>query len=81
VSRGTVLRSGNEEGDYYFLGLSHLPPATREMSTKAMAIHEKAVWSVAMPITRKTRPSMRKMEEVFFRVISLIIHSGSTWNP
>jgi hypothetical protein len=65
----------------YFLGLIHLPPNTNDNTTKAIAIHEKAVWSVEIPMARNPSPRMRKMEDEFFRFMGGIILSGSIIPP
>lgn len=45
----------------------HLPPRIRDNNMKTMEIHEKAVWSVAIPMARKARPSIRKTVEYRLR--------------
>jgi len=45
---------------YLFLGPIQRLPSTREMRTNAMAIHEKMVLSVAMPIVKNAIPRIRK---------------------
>jgi hypothetical protein len=52
---------------FYRLGLSHLPPRKSDNTTKAIAIHENAVWSVEIPTIRNTSPRMRKMPDEFLR--------------
>jgi len=54
---------------HYFLRLSHNLLVTSEMITKAIAIHENAVWSVEMPMAMKASPRMRKMEGELLRVM------------
>ncbi len=47
-----------EKSNYF---LNHFPPDISEITTKAIAIHENAVSSVAIPIARNARPRMRKI--------------------
>lgn len=47
-------------------GRIHLPPVTSEMRTKAIAIQENTVWSVAMPMTKNASPRIRNMVEYLF---------------
>ncbi len=64
--------------EFYLLGRSHFPPVKSEMRTKAIAIQENAVWSVASPIIRNARPRIRNTIEYrlrgrcFFMIV--IIH-------
>jgi len=71
-------KAGNKrvgELENYFLGLIHLPPNTRDNTTKAIAIHEKAVWSVEIPMTRKANPRTRKTEDELLQFMCGIILS------
>jgi len=52
-----------------------------DKTTNAIAIHEKAVWSVARPTARNASPIIKKMDDEFLRFMSGIIHFNIIISP